>query len=229
MPRSKKKLKVRRRVRPRAENIAAELIRLINDRELQPGDRVKEVELAERFRVSRGPVREALRYLAARAVLHIQPRLGATVARLSDEEVRELVEISGVLFGLAARRAAARIASAQMEKIAAEIEELAHMDGSEVSPRAFFECTRRIGARIVKVSAGAHLSRTLENCRIGAPDIFGHLGFLTHKRRLTAVLNWRAMLAALSAGDGAAAERIAIQMHDDAMQEATQHGVLSRV
>ena len=73
---------------------------------LAPGARLVENELTLRFDVSRGPVREALRRLAAEGLIEHVPHRGALVRRLSRVELRELFQIRVELEALAARLAA---------------------------------------------------------------------------------------------------------------------------
>ncbi|ONG50101.1 hypothetical protein BKE38_19535 [Pseudoroseomonas deserti] len=65
-----------------------ELMRLIHRGALRPGDRLNEVALAERFGISRGPLREAARALEGEGVLVSRPRLGFFVVRFTPEEIR---------------------------------------------------------------------------------------------------------------------------------------------
>ena len=78
----------------------------ILQRRMGPGWRLIEHDLTERFGVSRGPVREALRRLAAEGLIDHVPNRGGTVRRLSSGEMGELFEIRIALEALAARRAA---------------------------------------------------------------------------------------------------------------------------
>jgi DNA-binding GntR family transcriptional regulator len=71
-----------------------------------PGQRLVEAELTAELGVSRGPVREALRRLAAEGLIELVPNRGAVVRRLSMTEALELFEIRTELEALAARRAA---------------------------------------------------------------------------------------------------------------------------
>ena len=89
-----------------SERVAAELRRAIGDGRYRPGERLVEGRLAADFGVSRIPVREALRMLAAEGVVDVQPRHGASVAKLSREAAREMVEVRATLEGLNARLAA---------------------------------------------------------------------------------------------------------------------------
>ncbi len=73
-----------------------------------PGERLVEDKLAERYGVSRNPVREALRVLQSEGLVEVTPRKGATVTRLSHAEAREIIELRASLEGLCARLAARR-------------------------------------------------------------------------------------------------------------------------
>ena len=102
----------RRQTRPRLltlpEQIAEQLAQDIVDQTVRPGARLKEVALCEQFRVSRAPIREALRLLESRGLVQIVSRRGVRVTQLSAQEVDDLYEIRASLLGLAARRVAAR-------------------------------------------------------------------------------------------------------------------------
>lgn len=71
---------------------------------LQPGDALREVELAKTLEVSRGPVREALQLLEREGIVRSVWHRGATVTTLSDQDVIELDSLRGALEDLAVRR-----------------------------------------------------------------------------------------------------------------------------
>ena len=73
---------------------------------LAPGSRLVEGDLTARFAVSRGPVREALRRLAADGLIDHRPNRGALVRRLSAREISEFFQIRVEMESLAARLAA---------------------------------------------------------------------------------------------------------------------------
>jgi DNA-binding GntR family transcriptional regulator len=75
---------------------------------LQPGERLRELQLAQMFQVSRNPVREALLALQAEGLIEASPRRGARVRLISHEEVEELIELRIELERLNARKAAQR-------------------------------------------------------------------------------------------------------------------------
>lgn len=78
-----------------------------------PGDRLDEVRLAERFNVSRTPIREAFQQLAASGLLELRPRRGAFVRSASISEIIEMFEVMAELEGMCGRLAARRISTEQ--------------------------------------------------------------------------------------------------------------------
>lgn len=86
--------------------VAGELRRAILAGRRRPGDRLVEDRLSEEMGVSRIPIREALRTLAAEGLVQIQPRRGASVAAVTRESARDLIEVRATLEALNARLAA---------------------------------------------------------------------------------------------------------------------------
>lgn len=89
----------------------------------EPGERLVESKLSAEMGVSRIPVREALRALAAEGLVHIEPRRGASVARFSPNLASELIEVRATLEGLNAKLAAQRrdpALIAEIEKVLAQ-------------------------------------------------------------------------------------------------------------
>jgi DNA-binding GntR family transcriptional regulator len=107
---------------PRATNqallIAEELERAIIRGELTAGARIGQEAIADRFGVSRTPVREAMRILQARGLLEQDGRR-ATVRLPSPGETRDLFLVSAELEGFAAERAASRLGAPQLADLVA--------------------------------------------------------------------------------------------------------------
>jgi DNA-binding GntR family transcriptional regulator len=89
-----------------SQRVAEELRRSILTNRRRPGERLVEDRLSEELGVSRVPIREALRTLAGEGLVDMQPRRGASVAEVSPEVARDLVEVRATLEGLNARLAA---------------------------------------------------------------------------------------------------------------------------
>ena len=74
--------------------------------DLEPGERLQEADLSARFGVSRTPLREALKVLAAEGLVTLLPNRGASVTALTPEEVAETFPVMGALEALAGELAA---------------------------------------------------------------------------------------------------------------------------
>lgn len=83
--------------------------RAIAEGEFEPGSRLVEQRIGEMFDLSRTPVREALRALAADGLVTIERNRGAIVATMSDTDIRDQYELRARLESLAAERAATRM------------------------------------------------------------------------------------------------------------------------
>ena len=82
--------------------------------EVKPGDRLRETELAEQIGLSRTPIREAIRKLESDGIVEHQPRVGAMVKKLSQQEIVELYEMRIVIEQTAAQMAAKHISDAEV-------------------------------------------------------------------------------------------------------------------
>ncbi|WP_199443902.1 GntR family transcriptional regulator [Umezawaea beigongshangensis] len=94
---------------------AVEALReLVLSGEIPVGERVNEVELAQRLGISRGPLREAIRHLASEGLLVLVPHRGARVPVADADEVRALFELRTALECAAAQLAAQRRTAADV-------------------------------------------------------------------------------------------------------------------
>ena len=83
-----------------------------------PAFHLREEEVAEQVGVSRTPVREALRRLAAEGYVEFVPNRGAFVAKWSDKSLSDLIDVRAELAAMAGRLAASRIRREDLEKLA---------------------------------------------------------------------------------------------------------------
>ena len=82
-----------------------------------PGMRLDEMELAERFNVSRTPLREALFQLASAGIVAMQPRRGTVVAEVTPHRLVEMFEVMGELEALCARLSARRMSPVDHQRL----------------------------------------------------------------------------------------------------------------
>ena len=69
--------------------------------ELEPGERLMEIQLAQKLGVSRTPIREAIRKLELEGLVVMIPRKGAEVARITEKDMKDVLEVRGALEELA--------------------------------------------------------------------------------------------------------------------------------
>ena len=96
------------------DELVERLRELIVESTLEPGVRVPERELCERFAVSRTPLREALKVLASEGLLELLPHRGAQVTRLTAADLDEMFPVMGALEALAGELACTWITEAEM-------------------------------------------------------------------------------------------------------------------
>ena len=109
---------------------------------LPPGSRLEESALAERFNVSRTPVREALAQLASAGLVEMRPRQGAVVAVLSLDNIIEMFEVMADLEALCAELCARRMTPEEQARLQAAHERCAAV--SDTSKRTLWSMVKRL-------------------------------------------------------------------------------------
>jgi len=112
------------RYRSMAEQIATALRQAITDGKLRPGARLLEVQIAREMGTSRAPLREALIQLEREGLVVRQPNRGTFVADLTEELVREVASLRGVLEGFAASLAVKRLTREDFERLETILKEM---------------------------------------------------------------------------------------------------------
>ncbi|CAN7303751.1 GntR family transcriptional regulator [Bosea sp. LjRoot237] len=141
------------------EGLLVALRDFIVEGNLADGARVPERALCERFNISRTPLREALKVLAAEGLIELLPNRGARVRELSSEDIRELFDVMGGLEALAGRLACERISEEEF----AEIERVHHEMYRFYLRRdmhGYFHCNQAIHQLIVAAAGNATLATT---------------------------------------------------------------------
>lgn len=179
----------------------------IVDGDLKPGQRLRSDALATEMRVSRTPVREALRKLEAEGLVVRSGAAGLIVRALTEQDLRELFYVREALEGMAARLAAMNATPAEI----AEIRELLE-DMDAVGRRGDVKNLRRLTGEFHR-----HICRASHNARL-LQSVNGLLDQVRHNpattlglagRPLEAIEEHRRLLKAIEARDGDLAERVA--------------------
>ena len=87
--------------------------------ELKPGERLMEIQLANKLGVSRTPIREAIRKLELEGLVLMIPRRGAEVAEITEKSLRDVLEVRGALEELAVKLACQKITDEQIAELRA--------------------------------------------------------------------------------------------------------------
>lgn len=85
--------------------------------ELKPGERLMEIQLANKLGVSRTPIREAIRKLELEGLVLMIPRRGAEVAEITEKSLRDVLEVRRALEELSVQLACRRIEAEQIEEL----------------------------------------------------------------------------------------------------------------
>jgi len=139
--------------------IQAEIEQMILRGELTCGHRINEVELAEHFRTSRGPVREALRALTECGLLRMERNRGAFVREVSVSEADDVYDVREVLDELIGRRLAERITPQQLTELRKLVAEMDVATSSQ-DVRAYHLLNLQFHEALVDFAGNARLADT---------------------------------------------------------------------
>lgn len=192
-----------------SEKVVDLLIEAIEKGDLAPGTRIREATLARQLGISRGPLREALRRLEGRKLLHYTPNLGMRVAETSKAELIEIFEMREVLEGLACRLASERMSDAALAELGTLLTQ--HLDEPELSRGdAYYQRAGEFDLHY-RIALGSENERLVDYlCR----DLYHFMRIYRYRssaspgRAARAFEEHRAIVAAMQARDGEAAERL---------------------
>lgn len=199
--------------------IADQIGAAIVEEQFLPGARLKEVELAALFKVSRATVREAMRILESRGLVRILPQRGAQVTMLSRVELENLFEIRAALLGLSGRHAARFYDASDMPLLESCLAALAK---AENDARRYAMASASMVECVARLSRNEQLLEMISGFaqRIGR---YTRLGLATRERRARSLASWRRLVAAITAKDQEVAEqinrRLALENRDAALVE----------
>ncbi len=111
----------------KADDVALALEQAIVSGDIAPGTVLRQEQLSERFAVSRTPIREALRRLAALGLVSFEPNRGVRVRTLTHKELREAFLVRAELESLATEIAAGKFTRADLEELEAKEDRFARL------------------------------------------------------------------------------------------------------
>ena len=183
-----------------AERIGASIV----EERFAPGERLKEVELALGFGVSRATVREALRLLEKRGLVSILPQRGARVTELSKKELEDLFEMRAALLGLASGRVAGHVDLAGTRELKAGLKAL---EETRANAGAYARTSTAMVETICRLCGNEQLAAYIAEAALRFAR-YARLGLASAERREQSLATWRKLLRAITSGDAPLAESI---------------------
>ncbi|WP_110631374.1 GntR family transcriptional regulator [Salinicola salarius] len=183
------------------DKIVERLHDLIIEGGLGPGERINERELADRLAVSRTPLREALRVLAAEKLVTISPNYGTFVTRMTRQEICDTFELMSALERFSGELACLRVTEEELAEIHAAHETmLGHWQRQDLS--AYYHANQRIHDLINRAARNDALRQTYLslNRRLHPLRLSSNRSEAKWRK---AVEEHREMMTALGARDGA--------------------------
>ncbi len=193
--------------RPTHADAYSLILAAIDEGVYKPGDRLVESELAERFGVSRTPVREALQRLETQSLLTRDGR-SLIVASLDHNQLAELYVVRAELEGLAARLAARHATREEVRVLCDMVEADRRLIGD---PRALSRANKRFHKQLHLASHNRFLVRQLDLVH-RSMALLATTSLEADGRGAAALDEHAAIVAAIARGDGGAAET-ALQAH----------------
>ncbi|MGD9941782.1 MAG: GntR family transcriptional regulator [Burkholderiaceae bacterium] len=208
------------------ENLVAHLVEQIQERiasgEYQPGQKLKQVALANAFQVSRTPVRQALSLLAARGLVDQKQQSGVVVRAQSAKDVRDMYRVRAEVEGLAAQLAALWITDTQLaelrrihERFVQAVSDLnrlrqdGHTAEYEQAKREWVATNSEFHSSIYQASCNSYLRKVIEDLHLGSsrgPMATSALGMYKHRMEKN-MAHHEAILVALESRDEIAARQ----------------------
>jgi DNA-binding GntR family transcriptional regulator len=174
---------------------------------LEPGSEVSETQLAERYNCGKGPLRTALQRIGQDGLIKALPRRGYQVAPITLKDVHETFQMRALLEPFAAKLAAGRVDPKQLK----QLDDVCHRTYSpdDVKSRLeYLEANRSFHVLVAKASGNLKLAATLGHILDEMNRIL-FVGLGLRDRTLEMQAEHSKLIAALVAGDGEGAERIA--------------------
>lgn len=190
---------------PRAlyEEVAELLRQRIFRRELEPGGWIDEVKLSQEYGISRTPLREALKVLAAEGLVTMKVRRGAYVTEVSDQDLTEVYHLLSLLESDAAAVVAQRASDAQLQELQALHAEL---EGAAGDRERFFALNERFHMRLLELAGNRWRNQMVADLR-KVMKLNRHNSLLKAGRVQESLQEHRVVMEALARRDAEAARR----------------------
>jgi DNA-binding GntR family transcriptional regulator len=183
------------------EEVAELLRQRIFNRELEPGSWIDELKIADAYGISRTPLREALKVLAAEGLVTMKVRRGAYVTEVSEQDLAEVYHLLSLLESDAAGVVANNATDAQLQSLKVLHEELeAAALPAQLDRERFFEVNERFHMRVLEIANNRWRNQMVSDLR-KVMKLNRHNSLLKSGRINESLQEHRALMAALQAKD----------------------------
>jgi DNA-binding GntR family transcriptional regulator len=184
---------------PRAlyEEVAEQLRQRIFRRELEPGSWIDEVKIAQEFGISRTPLREALKVLAAEGLVTMKVRRGAYVTEVSENDLADVYHLLSLLESDAAGVVAHKATDEQIKDLQQIHKEL---ESAQNNRDKFFAVNERFHMRLLEVAGNRWRDQLVADLR-KVMKLNRHNSLLKTGRIKESMLEHRAIMEAISHRD----------------------------
>ena len=207
---------------PRAlyEEVAELLRQRIFRRELEPGSWIDEMKIAEDYGISRTPLREALKVLAAEGLVTMKVRRGAYVTEVSEKDLADVYHLLALLESDAAAVVAARASAEQLQELQT-IHDLLETTAHAAPPDRdrFFEINERFHNRLLDMADNRWRQQMVSDLR-KVMKLNRQHSLLKSGRMADSLAEHRAIMAALLARDADAAKQTTLTHFDNGLEAA---------
>ncbi len=132
--------------------------------ELAPGSWVDEQALALEYGISRTPMREALKVLAAEGLVDLKPRRGCYVVELSEKDIDEVFPVMALLEAKVAEEAVRRLTATDFSRLQALHDELEH-HAATGNIDGFFNANQRFHQDLQTIAGNQYLAQLINDAR----------------------------------------------------------------
>jgi len=205
---------------PQTARATLELREMLVQGRLRPGEKIREVPLAQQLRISRIPLHLALERLANEGFLEALPKRGFRVQRFSVEDIYDSIELRGVLEGAAARMAAERLRDPRnlqpLRELSEEILTLVRRSKMTIAVfTRYIDLNARFHAQLLDLAGSRMLRRAIERAcclPFASPSAFVNRQYIStdlHELFLISADQHCAIVEAIACREGMRAEAIA--------------------
>jgi DNA-binding GntR family transcriptional regulator len=196
------------------EEVAARLRSMVFERQLVPGQWIDEMALSREWQISRTPLREALKVLAAEGLVTAVPRQGCKVTELSEDDADELFPVMALLEGRCAFEAVRKARPADVQALR-QLHAVLERHAAVQNVDGYYRANHDFHTRVQALADNRWLDRATNDLRRFVRLLRGRQ--LNWPGRIDAsIAEHRRLMEAVEQGDAAGAERL---MHDHLMAQ----------